>query len=201
VSILAGVKAFRSFVVSCQDADAADQYRFEITRVSRDAVTMRERIASGGLPEVIDFTFAAHAFDDASGLLAIAQTNDVTHEDDPRHRSSDGGHVRTIRLVDTTPPFVLSRRLARVSAASGRIDGLRFFDFLGTMDPLELSGEVDREITIRGESKRLRAQRYRSGEGDELLLVRKLPPFGDANLVLGCARSDGTFAVTLDSID
>jgi hypothetical protein len=194
------VTPFRSFVVGCQDLDSADDYRFEVTRVTPNGVTMRERLASGGLPEIIDFTFAAHAFDDAAGLLGIAQTNDVTHEDEPRHRSSDGRHLRTIKLVDTTPPFVLSRRLARVSAATGRIDGLRFFDFLGTMDPLERDGELDYELPIRGASTKLRAERYLS-DADELLLVRSLAPFGEVNLVLTCARSDGEFAVTLKSID
>lgn len=190
---------FKTFVVACEDMDSADDYRFEVTRVARDGVTIRERIASDALPEVIDFTFAARAFDDASGLLAITQTNDVTHEGDASHRSHDG-EVRSIKLVDTTPPFVLSRRLARMSALTGEIDGLKFFDFLGTLDAMPRDGDVDREVMIRGKATKLRAERYRSESGSELLLVRNLAPFGEVNLVLGCTRDDN-FAVTLKSID
>ena len=114
----------RTFRVRCEDADCSDLYRFDLVRTSDDGVTYREALASGELPAVIEFTFDPRAFDEGAGILTITQTNDVTHErDDPAlHTWDDSHHERTIRLLDTTPPFVLSRRLARDAAATGSVD-------------------------------------------------------------------------------
>lgn len=196
------MQRFRSFEISAEDGTVKDRYRFELTGATDHGVTFRETEATGALHETIDFTFTTDALESGAGLLAIKQTNDVTHEDDSTRRSWDGQYLRTITLVDTTPPFWLSRRLAREAAETGRIVGLRFFHFLRQLPPLLRDGDADHELTVRGEKHEVRAERYRDpdDDGNQLLLLRELPGFGEVSLVLDAVRAN-RFAVSLLTID
>jgi hypothetical protein len=168
----------RSFRVRCSDLDAEDTYRFENTGAGPREATFLAWAES--LPkEIRRLRFAASAFATGDGVLAMSQTNEVTHE---------GPRAEVLR--DTTPPFFLSRAHAKRAARDGVLRGLRFFDFLGPMPALSRDGSEKVEVSLFGEKRVVTAERFRSDDGDELLLLPKVDEFDDANLVLRVRRDD-----------
>lgn len=190
---------FSRAVVRCADMDCLDRYRFTFAGEGPDGVELREILDDEGIDETIVFTFAPNALESGGSVLSMSQTNAVTEEE--THRLDDTGQ-RRMRLADTTPPFLLSRRLA-AEGASGAIAHIGFHDHLGREAGLVRDGNEAFTLVVRGEEVTVQAERYAGGDsGDFLLLLgRELAPFPDWPIVLHLARGDREFSVTLEQLD
>ena len=141
---------------------------------------------------------------DASGVLTMSQANLVAEETGPRRQTWYGQHTRRVELDGTSPPFVLSRSLAR-AAGAGRIEGLRFGGDPLPMPPLVSAGSAKVDVVIRGQLRSLDAERYATTrevwpDSGELLLLRDLGDDRNVNVVGRLARGD-TVVVELRSLE
>jgi hypothetical protein len=195
-----GTFPFAGAVIRVADMDATDEYQLDVQRARGDAVEILERDARGALPDRATLVFPWHVFDDAHGIVTFSQMNVVTHEGRPNGSASED--PQRFELQDSTPPFVLSRAAANAAETTGRLAGIRVWDYLGAFPPLERHGTETATIKVRGVSRVLEAERFTAQWPDvgKLLLVRKLEPFGDVNLVLRVGRDD-LFVMDLLSID
>jgi hypothetical protein len=195
---------YHTAVVRLESPDAVEVCRFDVVAApSPTSLVFDVTEQSDALPERTRVSFTANALGDAHGVLTIAQTNDVHHEDDAE-RSWDGRVTRSLGLDDTTPPFLPSRRLLG-EATAGEVDRLWFGASPAPMPRLVRDGETEVTVTVRGRATFLVAERYASRkeawpDRAELLLVRRVEGLGDVAVVVSVARDD-EWRATLLSLD
>jgi hypothetical protein len=114
-------------------------------------------------------TFSAGALERADALLAVTQANAVGWHQDGRYHGPNRPRAYTFKR--TTPPFLLSQRMAALVSERKPIS-LHFYDFLDDGRPLRLafSALITSAILVDGVKLKFGVVRYK-GEEDSVLEV------------------------------
>lgn len=177
------------YVVRSEHPDAVDEYELQILSEGAEEIRC---VAPGGEESAFRAIFTKSALTAANGLLAISQFNPHCEEEGTYHGPDE---PRAYTFDRTTPPFLLSHRLAAAIATKESIE-VCFYAFLDDDPrPLHYEGTLGGDITFDGRRVPVTLDRYACRERDfELDVVSGTP------LVVRASRDCGEFEMALVEI-